>query len=153
MEKRTPRDSFLRKKKNASGGVEAKFISCKECGIDFCTGKSCKIFDYDSFKRIAVSTVQTTGEQTQEQTSQEKKTSKKRNTNKGSKIKSRANNTSVTIINKNTPAKNGDKNIISVKTDKKKNSLTIPEKATVKSKVNVKNFLSRGNIEIQKNEK
>ncbi|XP_025420578.1 uncharacterized protein LOC112690723 [Sipha flava] len=115
MEKRTPFESFLRKKKNASGGVEAKFLSCKECGIEFCTGDSCKIFDYDSFKRIAISTVQTTNEQTQEQTSQENKSTKKKKLNKGSKIKLRVNDTRSTII-KNVPTKNVEK-IISVKTN------------------------------------
>ncbi|XP_025195882.1 uncharacterized protein LOC112595026 [Melanaphis sacchari] len=135
-EKRTPRDSFLRKKKNASGGVESKFLSCKECGIEFCTGESCKIFDYDSFKRIAVSTVQATTEQTQEPVSQEKKLSKKKNASKGPKVKSRG---PAAVNVKNTLAKkNGERIIIGVKT-MKKNSIGVPEKSILdKSNKNVK---------------
>lgn len=52
-EKRTPVDAFLRKRKNASGGVEARFLSCGVCGVEFCTGGACRAFDYDSFKRTA----------------------------------------------------------------------------------------------------
>lgn len=52
-EKRTPTDAFLRKRKNASGGVEARFLSCGVCGVEFCTGGACRAFDYDSFKRTA----------------------------------------------------------------------------------------------------
>ncbi|XP_050539798.1 uncharacterized protein LOC126904647 [Daktulosphaira vitifoliae] len=59
IEKKTPREYFLRKKKNASGSVEAKFLSCKECGVEFCTGENCNTFDYESFKRISISTIQT----------------------------------------------------------------------------------------------
>lgn len=143
MEKRTPCDSFLRKKKNASGGVEAKFLSCKECGIEFCTGDSCKIFDYDSFKRIAISTVQTTNEKPQERTSQEKKSVKKKRLNKGSKIKLRINDTRPTIT-KNYSIKNVEK-IISVKkiTNKKNSSLIID-----KSKNNIKSIQDTSNTSI-----
>lgn len=146
VEKRTPHDSFLRKKKNASGGVEAKFLSCKECGIEFCTGDSCKIFDYDSFKRIAVSTVQTTSEPTQEQVSQEKKSLKKKRLNKGSKVKLRVNDTRPAIT-KNVPAKNVDK-IISVKTNKKNLDPLID-----KSKDNVRTIKDppNRNIELKNN--
>lgn len=153
MEKRTPRDSFLRKKKNASGGVESKFLSCKECGIEFCTGNSCKIFDYDSFKRIAVSTILATNEQTQEQTSIEKKSPKKKSLTKGSKIKSIANKTPI-VANKNAIKKN-DQKIISVKTNRK-NSTIIPENKNIitKSKENIKtikDISSKGNIEKKNN--
>ncbi|KAF0751576.1 Uncharacterized protein FWK35_00023445 [Aphis craccivora] len=144
VEKKTPRDSFLRKKKNASGGVESKFLSCKECGVEFCTGESCKIFDYDSFKRIAVSTAQTTSEQTQESVSQEKKLSKKKNASKGSKVKSRGPAVNV----KNTLAKkNGERIIIGVNT-KKKNSISVPEKTIInKSNKNVKTITKENTIE------
>lgn len=148
MEKKTPRDSFLRKKKNASGGVEAKYLSCKECGIEFCTGDSCKMFDYDSFKRVIISTVQTTSEQVHEQIPQEKKTLKKKNLNKGSKLKTRANNMAATT--KNTSMKNNEK-IISVKTNKK-NSNT-QDLTNVISKENVreiKNITPKGSSQIKK---
>lgn len=146
MEKRIPRDSFLRKKKNASGGVEAKFLSCKECGIEFCTGDSCKIFDYDSFKRIAVSTVQTTSEQTQDHVSEEKKSLKKKRLNKGLKVKSRVSDTRP-VIDKNAPTKNVEK-IISVKTNKKN-----PDALIHKSKDNVKTVKEapNKNIELKNN--
>jgi len=130
-EKRIPRDSFLRKKKNASGGVESKFLSCKECGIEFCTGESCKIFDYDSFKRIAVSTIQTTTEQTQEPVSQEKKLSKKKNASKGPKVKSRG---PVVNIKNTLTKKNNEKIIIGVNT-RKKNSISVPEKSIKDNKL------------------
>ncbi|XP_060869694.1 uncharacterized protein LOC132944397 [Metopolophium dirhodum] len=137
-EKKTPRDSFLRRKKNASGGVESKFLSCKECGIEFCTGESCKIFDYDSFKRVAVSAVQTTIEQTQEPASQEKKSSKKKNPSKGVNAKSRGPAVNV----RNAPAKkNGERIIIGVNT-KKKNSTAVPDNRSVdKSNVSVKTIM------------
>ncbi|XP_015379929.1 PREDICTED: uncharacterized protein LOC107173775, partial [Diuraphis noxia] len=125
-EKKTPRDSFLRKKKNASGGVESKFLSCKECGIEFCTGESCKVFDYDSFKRVAVPAVQTTTEQTQEPAAQEKKTSKKKNASKGLKVKSRG--TVAVNIKNGLAKKNGERIIIGVNT-KKKNSTAVPDKS------------------------
>ncbi|XP_022177236.1 uncharacterized protein LOC111038442 [Myzus persicae] len=137
-EKRTPRDSFLRKKKNASGGVESKFLSCKECGIEFCTGESCKIFDYDSFKRVAVSAVQTTTEQTQEPAFQEKKLSKKKNASKGLKAKSRG---PVVNVKNAQVKKNGERIIIGVNT-KKKNSIAVPEKLiTDKSNENGKTII------------
>lgn len=150
MEKRTPRDIFLRKKKNASGGVEAKFLSCKECGIEFCTGNRCKIFDYDSFKRVAVSTVQTANElQTQEPTSQEKKSLKKKSLKKGPKLKTRASNTPA-LVQKSDLTKHENK-IISVKTNKK--TLTIQNKTMEKSNENIKptkHNPSRKNIEMKK---
>lgn len=135
MEKRTPHDSFLRKKKNASGGVEAKFLSCNECGIEFCTGNRCKIFDYDSFKRVTVSTVQKTSElQTQEQTSQEIKSTKKKCLKKGLKLKTRTSNIPALIQKSDfTESKN---KIISVKTIKK--TSTIQEKIMAKSNENIK---------------
>lgn len=137
-EKRTPRDSFLRKKKNASGGVESKFLSCKECGIEFCTGESCKIFDYDSFKRVAVSAVQTITEQTQEPAFQEKKLSKKKNASKGLKAKSRG---PVVNVKNAQVKKNGERIIIGVNT-KKKNSIAVPEKLiTDKSNENGKTII------------
>lgn len=147
VEKKTPRDSFLRKKKNASGGVESKFLSCKECGIEFCTGESCKIFDYDSFKRIAVSTVQTTTEQTQESVSQEKKSSKKKNASKGLKVKSRGSAVNL----KNTLAKKNDERIIIGVNTKKKNSISVPEKTIIdKSNKNVKTTIKENTIKKNK---
>ncbi|VVC33560.1 Hypothetical protein CINCED_3A023248 [Cinara cedri] len=150
LEKRMPRDSFLRKKKNASGGVEAKFLSCRECGVEFCTGNRCKIFDYDSFKRVAVSTVQMTSElQTQEQTSQEKKSPKKKSLKKGSKLKIHASNTPAITPKRDFP-KNENK-IISVKTNKK--NMTSQEKTMGKSNESIKpikNISSKVNIEMKK---
>lgn len=150
MEKKTPRESFLRKKKNASGGVEAKFVSCKECAIEFCTGDSCKIFDYDSFKRIIVSTVQTTSEHAQEQTPQEKKPSKKKGLNKVSKVKERTSNMPARTKN---VSRNNDNKIISVKTNVK-NSNVIQDRVNDKSKDHVKktmNISSKGNIQMKNN--
>lgn len=60
-----PRDGYLRKRKNASGGVEAKFPSCKECGVEFCAGDSCNAFDYDSFKRRVAATAAAAGARAQ----------------------------------------------------------------------------------------
>lgn len=125
-EKKTPSDSFLRKKKNASGGVEAKFLSCKECGVEFCTGDGCKVFDYDSFKRVTVSVAQPVGEPTQERAVQDKKLPKKKIPNKGPKTKSRSSNATVVAdASKKGAEREGAKNrydknnVISVKTNKK----------------------------------
>lgn len=151
LEKKTPCESFLRKKKNASGGVESKFVSCKECGIEFCTGNRCKIFDYDSFKRVTTSTIQVTSEQTQEQPLQEKKFSKRKSLIKGSKIKTRDINESATTKNKNMSTKNNK--IINVKTNIK-NSPNNTEKVIVQSKESLKSLkeiTSKKNINIQNN--
>ncbi|XP_030765910.1 uncharacterized protein LOC115889950 [Sitophilus oryzae] len=42
-------DPQIRKIKNKSGVVEMRVVSCAECGEDFCTGKTCSVFGYDSF--------------------------------------------------------------------------------------------------------
>nr|CAI5868635.1 unnamed protein product [Callosobruchus analis] len=44
--------SQIRKSKNKAGIVETRAVSCIECGEEFCNGKSCTIFSYDSFARI-----------------------------------------------------------------------------------------------------
>ncbi|CAH1975160.1 unnamed protein product [Acanthoscelides obtectus] len=44
--------SQIRKSKNKAGILETRAISCMECGEEFCNGKSCTIFSYDSFARI-----------------------------------------------------------------------------------------------------
>ncbi|KAF7271196.1 hypothetical protein GWI33_015902 [Rhynchophorus ferrugineus] len=44
-------DPQTRKIKNKSGVVEMRVVSCTECGEDFCNGKTCKEFGYDSFAR------------------------------------------------------------------------------------------------------
>lgn len=122
--------------------MEAKFLSCKECGIEFCTGDSCKIFDYDSFKRLTVSAAQPVSEPTQEQISQDKKSLKNKIRNKGPKTKSRSN------TNNNAPGAAGvksrnDKNdVINVKTNKKNSTFT-PPPLSDKLKKNVKSINNR----------
>lgn len=156
-EKKTPRDSFLRKKKNASGGVESKFLSCKECGIEFCTGDGCKIFDYDSFKRVTVSATQPVGEPAP--VSQDKKPSRKKLANRGPRTKSRPSNDDNTAANKNVAALNKTRddqnNVISVKTDKK-NATVIAPPPPDKSKKYFKPMISdrvpssRGTVGVKK---
>lgn len=116
VEKKTPRESFIRKKKNASGGVDAKFLSCKECGVEFCTGESCKIFDYDTFKRISVTTVQTvTREKSNDSEMKDKKLFNKQYD--GIKVKGTTKKNTKTLKKKIT---NADNKIITVKTVKRK---------------------------------
>ncbi|KAK9891992.1 hypothetical protein WA026_017470 [Henosepilachna vigintioctopunctata] len=45
-------DAQIRKSKNRAGVLETKVISCMECGEEFCNGKMCTKFSYDSFARI-----------------------------------------------------------------------------------------------------
>ncbi|CAG9770713.1 unnamed protein product [Ceutorhynchus assimilis] len=42
-------DPQIRKSKNKAGVVEMRVVSCAECGEDFCNGKMCSKFGYDSF--------------------------------------------------------------------------------------------------------
>ncbi|XP_050301310.1 uncharacterized protein LOC126739596 [Anthonomus grandis grandis] len=44
-------DPQTRKSKNKAGVVEMRVVSCIECGEDFCNGKVCGKFGYDSFAR------------------------------------------------------------------------------------------------------
>ncbi|XP_060535135.1 uncharacterized protein LOC132707339 [Cylas formicarius] len=44
-------DPQVRRIKNKSGVLEMRVVSCAECGEDFCNGKVCCKFGYDSFAR------------------------------------------------------------------------------------------------------
>jgi len=50
-EGKTPDTDFLRKMKNKSGVEESRYLSCGECGEEFCLKETCCLFQYDSFKR------------------------------------------------------------------------------------------------------
>ncbi|XP_024085737.1 uncharacterized protein LOC106663080 [Cimex lectularius] len=50
-EKKITDESFKRKMKNRSGVVETRYISCAECGEDFCQKESCTLFTYENFRR------------------------------------------------------------------------------------------------------
>ncbi|XP_014287486.1 serine/arginine-rich splicing factor 10 [Halyomorpha halys] len=54
-DKKTPETQFLRKMKNKAGVTETRFISCNECGEDFCQRETCHLLMYDNFKREPIS--------------------------------------------------------------------------------------------------
>lgn len=50
-EKKVPLSTFFRKMKNRTGVGETRFISCADCGEDFCQGEVCNLLQYENFKR------------------------------------------------------------------------------------------------------
>uniref|UniRef100_A0A0A9WKU0 Uncharacterized protein n=1 Tax=Lygus hesperus TaxID=30085 RepID=A0A0A9WKU0_LYGHE len=50
-EKKNPDASFMRKMKNRAGIQESRYISCTECGEDFCLKEVCMMFQYENFRR------------------------------------------------------------------------------------------------------
>ncbi|CAH1400410.1 unnamed protein product [Nezara viridula] len=54
-EKKIPETQFLRKMKNKAGVTETRFLSCNECGEDFCQRETCHLMMYDNFKREPIS--------------------------------------------------------------------------------------------------
>jgi hypothetical protein len=45
-------NTLIRKVKNKAGVIETRIFACLECGEEFCNGKSCSEFSYESFTRI-----------------------------------------------------------------------------------------------------
>ncbi|XP_073968593.1 uncharacterized protein [Rhodnius prolixus] len=50
-EKKNPDSSFMRKMKNRAGVVETRYLSCTECGDDFCMAETCTMMQYENFRR------------------------------------------------------------------------------------------------------
>ncbi|BET02953.1 Hypothetical protein NTJ_15771 [Nesidiocoris tenuis] len=50
-EKKYPDSSFMKKMKNRAGIQESRYISCTECGEDFCQKEFCMMFQYENFRR------------------------------------------------------------------------------------------------------
>lgn len=51
-EKKFTTATYIRKMKNRVGILETKFISCLECGEEFCLTETCRIFAYDDYERV-----------------------------------------------------------------------------------------------------
>ncbi|GLV41857.1 uncharacterized protein CBL_13589 [Carabus blaptoides fortunei] len=84
-------ESSIRKTKNKSGVIETRAICCIECGEEFCEGKTCGLFQYESFSRVSVEQKNKKIEPTQ---STEQKSKKKLKRRSRSKTKSKRRNKS-----------------------------------------------------------
>ncbi|KAK9502759.1 hypothetical protein O3M35_011469 [Rhynocoris fuscipes] len=82
-EKKNPDSSFMRKMKNRAGVVETRYISCPECGDDFCQTETCTLLQYENFRREPVQ--ETLGKKDEEKRGRKLNRKKKRKPIKRSK--------------------------------------------------------------------